>query len=99
MNFDLKTVLGIVAGVIAFIAYVVYIKAILKGETKPNRATWFIWSFVGLVLATSYYYSGAENTIWVPFVEFIGPLAIAILSIKYGEGGQAKQIYFVLLEL
>ena len=95
MNFDLKTMLGIVAGVIAFIAYIVYIKAILRGETKPNRATWFIWTFVGLVLATSYYFSGAENTIWVPFVEFIGPLAIAILSIKYGEGGIKSKLDIV----
>ncbi len=41
---------------------------------------------MGLVMALSYHFSGAENTIWVPYVEFLGPLSIAILSIKYGEG-------------
>ena len=84
---DLKTILGIVAGIIAFVAYIVYIISILKGESKPNRATWSIWAFVGLVLALSYYFSGARTTMWVPFIEFFGPLLIAILSIKYGEGG------------
>jgi len=95
MNLNLGAILGIVAGIIAFIAYIVYIKAILKGESKPNRATWFIWTFVGLVLATSYYFSGAHNTIWVPFMEFLGPLTIAILSIKYGEGGVRSKLDLV----
>ena len=87
MDFDTKTAFGIVAGVIAFLAYIVYIVSIFKGESKPNRATWWIWSFMGLVIGVSYFFSGAENTIWVPLVEFLGPLSIAILSIKYGEGG------------
>ncbi|OGI68051.1 hypothetical protein A2738_02580 [Candidatus Nomurabacteria bacterium RIFCSPHIGHO2_01_FULL_42_15] len=84
---DIKVVLGIIAGVIAFLAYIVYIISIFRGGSKPNRATWWIWSFMGLVIGISYYASGAVNTIWVPFVEFIGPFSIALLSIKYGEGG------------
>lgn len=88
MELDIKQILGIVAGVISFIAYIVYIRSILKGETRPNRVTWWIWTFMGLVLAASYYFSGARNTIWSPLVEVIGPLSIAILSIKYGEGNR-----------
>jgi len=84
---DIKVVLGIIAGVIAFLAYVVYVISILRGKTKPNRATWWIWAFMGLVVGLSYHSSGAVNTIWVPYVEFLGPFSIAILSIKYGEGG------------
>ena len=84
---DTKAVLGMIAGIIAFVAYIVYIISILRNKTKPNRATWWIWAFMGLVVGLSYYASGAENTIWVPVVEFIGPLSIALLSIKYGEGG------------
>jgi hypothetical protein len=57
------------------------------GDFKFNRVTWWIWTFMGLILAISYYYSGAVNTIWAPIVEFIGPLIIALLAIKYGEGG------------
>ncbi len=89
-NFDLeniKVVLGLIAGIIAFLAYIIYVISILRGKTKPNRATWWIWAFMGLVVGLSYYASGAQNTIWVPFIEFIGPLSIALLSIKYGEGG------------
>ena len=84
---NVKAVLGLVAGIIALLAYVVYIISIFKGGSKPNRTTWWIWAFMGLILALSYDFSGAGNTIWVPYVEFLGPLSIAILSLKYGEGG------------
>ncbi|OGI71076.1 hypothetical protein A3B84_02960 [Candidatus Nomurabacteria bacterium RIFCSPHIGHO2_02_FULL_35_13] len=83
---DVKSVLGIIAGIIALLAYVVYVVSIFRGKSKPNRVTWWIWAFMGLVLALSYKFSGADNTVWVPYVEFLGPLTIAILSIKYGEG-------------
>lgn len=86
-NIDIKYILGIVAGIVSFIAYIIYIRSIVRGESKPNRVTWWIWTFMGLVLAISYYYSGAVNTIWTPIVEFIGPLIIAVLAIKSGEGG------------
>ncbi len=84
---DAKVVLGIVAGIIALFAYIVYVISIFRGGSKPNRATWWIWAFMGLVLALSYQFSGAGNTIWVPYVEFLGPFTIALLSLKYGEGG------------
>lgn len=84
---DAKVIFGIVAGLIALLAYVVYVISIFRGGSKPNRATWWIWAFMGLVLALSYDLSGAENTIWVPYVEFLGPFTIALLSLKYGEGG------------
>ena len=73
------------AGILATGAYIIYIVHIFQGKTKPNKTTWWIWSFMGGVIGLSYYFSGARNTIWVPFVEFLGPLIIAILSLKYGE--------------
>lgn len=86
-HISIQFILGIVAGIISFVAYIIYVRSILKGESKPNRATWWIWTFMGFVLAASYYFSGARDSIWSPIVEFIGPLIIALLSIKYGEGG------------
>lgn len=98
MDLDIKTVIGIIAGVVAFSAYIVYVISILKRKTKPNRATWWIWAFMGLVLALSYKFSGADTTVWVPYVEFLGPFIIALLSIWYGEGGlKEKTDLFCLL--
>jgi hypothetical protein len=87
---NLGMIVGILAGVFSFSAYLLYIVAILKGYTKPSRASWFIWGAVGIILVLSYRASGAENTIWVPVSEAIAPVVIAILSIKYGSGGTEK---------
>lgn len=83
-------VAGQVAGVLALAAFAPYVRAILRGETKPNRASWFIWLVVGVMLGASYFASGAKHTIWVPISYIIGPLVIAILSIKRGEGGWTR---------
>jgi len=52
---------------------------------------------MGLILALSYKLSGANNTVWVPYVEFLGPFIIALLSIKYGEGGLKNKIDIICL--
>ncbi|TAL49041.1 hypothetical protein EPN83_02085 [Patescibacteria group bacterium] len=84
---DLRSILGVIAGVITFLAFVPYIISTVKGDTKPERATWFIWAVVGFLLLTSYHYSGAVSTIWAAVTYFIGPLIVALISVKYGVGG------------
>ncbi len=78
---------GWTAGVVSFGAYLLYFYSILKGETRPSRATWWILTIVGTVTGASYYFSGAVETIWVPIADVVGILIVALLSIKYGEGG------------
>lgn len=77
-------ILGIVAGILAIGGYIPYIISILKGRTKPNKATWIIWTVVGGLLAFSYIAEGDIKTIWLPLGYFIGPLIAAILSFRYG---------------
>lgn len=76
--------LGMIAGIIAISGYIPYIYSILKGQTQPNRATWFIWTIVGGLLAFSYIAEGDQHSIWLPLGYFFGPLITAILSLRYG---------------
>jgi hypothetical protein len=39
------------------------------------------------MLCASYDASGARHAVWVPVSYVIGPLATALLSLKYGDGG------------
>lgn len=87
---DIRTLIGVASGVVAFSSYFFYIPSILKGKTKPNRASWWIWGLVGFLIVASYYVSGARGTIWVPLSEAVGPFLIAILAIWYGEGGWTR---------
>lgn len=76
--------IGIIAGILAIGGYIPYIYSILAGKTRPNRATWFIWTIVGGLLAFSYIAEGDQNSIWLPLGYFLGPLITALLSLRYG---------------
>lgn len=80
-----QNTIGILAGFISVIGFVPYITAICQKKTKPNQATWCIWTIVGFILLASYYSSGATSTIWVPACLAFGHLIIAILAFIYGE--------------
>ncbi len=85
MNFILQN-LSIIAGVVSFSAYIIYIVSTFRGKTKPSRSTWWILTFVGiLIFASSYSLDAKENT-WIQLSYILGPLIIAIqsLSPKYG---------------
>lgn len=89
MKVDTAT-FGMVAGVVSLAAFIPYIISILRGKTRPNRASWWIWTVVGIMLASSYSASGAKDTIWVAISYIIGPLITALLAIKFGEGGWTR---------
>ena len=82
-----QAVIGVAAGVVALLALVPYLVTIWQGKTRPNRATWWIWTSVSFVIVVSYHSSGASNTIWLPACVAVCHLLIAIVSLKYGEGG------------
>ncbi|MEK7579034.1 MAG: hypothetical protein AAB460_00670 [Patescibacteria group bacterium] len=84
---NIYATLGIVAGALTIIEYVYYGWTIVKGETKPSRATWFIWAALTILIAFSYDAAGGEETVWVPYAAAIGTFLIAILSVRYGVGG------------
>jgi hypothetical protein len=79
--------LGAIAGGLSLAGFIPYWWAICQYKTRPNRATWWIWTIVGVMIAFSYRAVGAESTIWVPISYVIGPLGTALLSLKFGEGG------------
>ena len=82
--------MGAIAGVCSFCGFLPYWWAIWQGKTRPNRATWWIWLIVGLIIAFSYRAAGAGSTMWVPITYVIGPLVTCLLAIKLGEGGWTK---------
>ncbi|NEQ31005.1 MAG: hypothetical protein F6K04_08375 [Leptolyngbya sp. SIO4C5] len=86
---DWRLGLGLVAGCIYFLGFVPYLITIYQGKTRPNRASWWIWSVVGLILVFSYESSSSDSisSLWVPAAAAVCHLIIALASIKYGEGG------------
>lgn len=91
MENNIYALLGMSAGGISIVAYIIYAVNTLRGKTKPNKVTWWVLTFAGAIIFASYY-SGvkeaAGQTIWImalPATYVAGPLLIALLSFKYGE--------------
>jgi len=78
--------IGQMAGVLSFIAYIWYAVDTIRGRIRPNRATWWILTLVGVMIAASYYAEGARDTMWIAWSYVAGPFMLAVLSLKYGEG-------------
>ncbi len=87
MTSQMQGWIGVVAGCVAMLALVPYVISILRGITRPSRASNVIWTIVGLMLAATYRESGATHTFWVAAVYVINPLVVTLLSIKYGVKG------------
>lgn len=79
--------LGLFSGILILSSFVSYIFGIIRGTTKPNRATWFMLSAISLLIATSYYDLGAKSTFWPAASVATGTVVVALLAIRFGSGG------------
>jgi hypothetical protein len=96
LDMTFRDMLSIAAAILGAISYIPYIRAILVGETKPHRATFGIWSFIGTVQVISYVAAGARVTVLLPLVYLLGEMIVFVLSFKRGVGGTSKLDLFCL---
>ena len=90
------TAMGVIAGLAVFIDFGLYILSIFgwnyklqrispSDRSKPSRATWFIWTLLGVTITVNYYNTGATDTLPSAIMYAIGYFTVAICSIFYGE--------------
>lgn len=84
-------ILGILSGIIGAIAVVPYIIDIFKGTTRPQRATWLIWTVLGGIAFFSQLAKGATDSLWMTGIQTLAVIVVFLLSIKYGEGGLSSR--------
>lgn len=78
--------------------YVPYIANVLRGRTQPERAGWFIWFVLGIVMFASQLAKGGNQSLWIILVHIVGNGLIFLLSFKFGAGGGfARRDYITLV--
>lgn len=68
-----------------------YIRDIFLLKTKPERASWFIWTVLGFIAFFSQLAKGATDSLWLTGGQTLAVLIIVLLSVKYGVGGFTKR--------
>jgi hypothetical protein len=77
-----------VSGVLCMIGFLPYIVAIVRGSTKPAKATWIIWASLDTITLCGMFAKEAVNGQILGAV--VGAWTIAALSVKFGASGWTK---------
>lgn len=82
--------MGIIAGIIASLAFVPYIRSILKKDTRPHRTTWFVLALTGWLTLLTYQEVGAVESLIIAIAYAFFSTLIFTLSLWFGRGGWQK---------
>lgn len=78
---------GYLSGLAILIAIIPYIRDILKGKTKPERAAWLIWSVLSAISFFAQYASGGTYSTFMSGFQAATDIFVLLLAWRYGWGG------------
>lgn len=81
----LKEILTVLAGILFFVAFIPYIRAILRKETQPVKATWIIWASLDTITFLGMLAKHSVNGQIIGAI--LGAWIVAFLAMKFGEPG------------
>lgn len=87
---NISIILALLSGLGTTLAYLDYNRVVLKGETKPNGATWAIWSTIALISSSSYFASTGD--FWksiIPLLNIVLCIGTFVLALM---GGKFKKL-------
>lgn len=94
----MKTIFfGYISGILILLSFAPYIRDIFRHTTKPERASWLIWSVLNLISFFSQLAKGASHSLWLAGAQAGGDIVVLILSVKYGFGGLVKRDIITLV--
>ncbi len=73
-------VLVLIAALATLVAAIAYIQSMFKGQTRPNRVTWLMWTIAPFTAAFAAFSSGATWTAVPVFMSGLSPFLILLAS-------------------
>jgi hypothetical protein len=70
----------ILGAVLSFYGILKYLAGVLRGETKPNRVTWFLWALAPLIAFAAELEKGVGLPALMTFMTGFNPLIIFLAS-------------------
>lgn len=83
--------LGIGSALLNVVSLVIYVRSILRGKTKPERASWWIWLCLMVVSLAAQKASGATWSLLLTASYLLVNATVATLSLRYGYGRFSKR--------
>ncbi len=82
------TILPAAAALFELAATFRYLRAVVRGETRPSRTTWLIWTPLAWLTVAGSVEAGAGATLVKLVASALGVTAIAALALFRGTGGR-----------
>ena len=82
------TILPAAAALFELAATFHYLRSVLRGETRPSRTTWLIWTPLAWLTVAGSIEAGAGATLAKLVASALGVTAIAALALFRGTGGR-----------
>ncbi len=86
----LTNIAAFLSTAIAIYCTIPYIRAILKGKTKPHQLSWLVFVIMNGIILFSQYFEGGRQSILIALTFFIGSVIVLLLSFKYGTRDTSK---------
>lgn len=93
----MKTALGIIATVMAFVSYIPYIRNMLSGKTKPHAFSWLVWGTLTAIAFVGQVSEGAGPGAWVTGFTACVSFFIFVTVLRTGEKDIAKSDWLSLV--
>lgn len=90
----MKGFLSVLSGVLFVAAFIPYIRAIVRKESKPSKASWIIWAALDTITLVGMFFKDTVNG--QIFGAVLGAWAVVALALKHGTPGWAKLDRFCL---
>lgn len=90
----MKNIISVIAGMLFVVGFVPYIRAILRKETRPAKASWIIWASLDYIVLAGMIVKKTVNGQILGAV--IGATIVIGLAMKYGASGWKKIDIFCL---
>ena len=84
-------IFGYISALLSIVMIAPYVRDIFTKNTKPERASWFIWTVLTSIAFFSQFAKGATDSLWLSAGQTLAVLIVFLLSIKYGVGGLTKR--------
>jgi len=93
-----KIVISLIAVLLSFVGYGIYVRDILKGKIKPHTFTFLIWAVASSITWALQVHGGAGVGSWITLAVSAICILIFFLCLKYGETNVTKlDVAFLLL--
>src|SRR3989344_6388359 len=81
----MKEIIGTIAVILTFVAYVPYYRDIIAGKTHPHIYSWSLWGILTVLLVALQIKGGAGPATWVTASAGLLCIGVVILGMKNGK--------------